>query len=69
MDQPITREVFSDKKSSWINFLLGFLADMHPVIIPAFLYYQLFISETNAPIDITEFASGWAFKEMMNKNK
>lgn len=67
MDQPITRPLFTDGVNSLAHFGFGVLAATKPIDIPIFLYYQLYISKGNAPIDITEFALGWLFKEMNKK--
>lgn len=67
MDQPITRPLFTDGFNSLAHFGFGVLAAAQPIVIPIFLYYQFYISKSNAMMDISEFGIGLIFKKMIRK--
>jgi hypothetical protein len=53
------RYVFTDKWNSFWHWTFGLIAIWIPMIVPVFVYYQLFKYDDNSIIDLGEFGVGY----------
>jgi hypothetical protein len=63
------RWIFTDGFNSVVHFVIGALSYKFPILIPAFILYQLLIhADQNTIIDLSEFAIGYIVVHTIKQN-
>lgn len=61
------RYIFTDKWNSFWHLVFGLISIWIPMIVPVFVYYQLFKYDENSLIDLGEFGIGYISSFLLNR--